>query len=213
VFSLSPTKPLVAGEGGLIATNDDLLAERCRIGRDYGNPGDYDCRFVGLNARMSEVHAAIGLASFDDLEGRLERRRDLAAAYRTALVSVPGIRVPEVPAGDRSTFKDLTALIDEADFGLDADAVAVALAAEGIETRRYYAPPVHAMRAYRGIGRRGPLAVTERAAHEALSLPLWDGLTNAQVSGVVTALERLARWAAGTLPPIDVRRKDTQRGR
>ena len=64
VFSLSPTKVLIAGEGGIIATNDDSLAERCRYGRDYGNPGDYDTRFVGLNARMSELHAATALASF-----------------------------------------------------------------------------------------------------------------------------------------------------
>ena len=66
-----------AGEGGIIATNDDILAERCRIGRDYGNPGDYDTRFVGLNARMSEMHAATALASFDDLEERIERRNQL----------------------------------------------------------------------------------------------------------------------------------------
>ena len=71
VFSLSPTKVVVAAEGGIIATNDDLLAERCRIGRDYGNPGDYDCRFVGLNARMSELHAATALASLEDLDERL----------------------------------------------------------------------------------------------------------------------------------------------
>jgi len=71
VFSLSPTKVLIAGEGGIIATNDDSLAERCRVGRDYGNPGDYDTRFIGLNARMSELHAATALASFEDLEERI----------------------------------------------------------------------------------------------------------------------------------------------
>src|SRR4029453_8613010 len=70
VFSLSPTKVLIAGEGGIIATNDDSLAERCRGGRGYGNPGDYDARFIGLNARMSELHAATALASFEDLEER-----------------------------------------------------------------------------------------------------------------------------------------------
>ena len=67
VFSLTPTKPLVAGEGGLVATNDAQLAETLRIGRDYGNPGDYDTRFAGLNARMSEFHAAMALESLDRL--------------------------------------------------------------------------------------------------------------------------------------------------
>ena len=62
VFSLSPTKVVVAGEGGVVATRDGSLAEALRIGRDYGNPGDYDTQFVGLNARMSELHAAIFLS-------------------------------------------------------------------------------------------------------------------------------------------------------
>ena len=117
VFSLSPTKVLVAAEGGIIATDDDLLAERCRIGRDYGNPGDYDCRFIGLNARMSELHAAVALASFEDLEERLRERTRLADAYRSALGSVPGVSFPIVPDGDRSTYKDLTVLIDPESFG------------------------------------------------------------------------------------------------
>src|SRR5688500_4255747 len=59
VFSLSPTKVAVAGEGGLVTTNDAALAEAVRLGRDYGNPGNYDCRFPGLNARMSELHATV----------------------------------------------------------------------------------------------------------------------------------------------------------
>src|SRR5919106_1784553 len=112
VFSLSPTKVLIASEGGIIATNDDSLAEQCRIGRDYGNPGDYDCRFVGLNARMSEVHAAIALHSLDGLEERVARRNALADRYREALAQIPGLSFPLVPDGDRSTYKDFTMIVD-----------------------------------------------------------------------------------------------------
>src|SRR6266545_3398520 len=120
VFSLSPTKVLVASEGGLIATNSDLLAERCRIGRDYANPGDYDCLFVGLNARMSEIHAAFALASLGDLEERIERRNHLATMYKQALEDVPGIGFPKVGETDRSTYKDFTILVEGSDFGIDA---------------------------------------------------------------------------------------------
>ncbi|HEV8163481.1 MAG TPA: DegT/DnrJ/EryC1/StrS family aminotransferase, partial [Actinomycetota bacterium] len=152
VFSLSPTKVLIAGEGGIIATNDDALAERCRYGRDYGNPGDYDTRFVGLNARMSELHAATALASFSDLEERITRRNQLAERYRKGLGSLPGIDFPTVAEGDRSTYKDFTVLVDPERFGMDAGALAAALAAEGVQTRRYYSPPVHRQRAYRWVG-------------------------------------------------------------
>jgi dTDP-4-amino-4,6-dideoxygalactose transaminase len=193
VFSLSPTKVLVAGEGGIIATNHDSLAERCRFGRDYGNPGDYNTRFVGLNARMSELHAAIALASFDGLEERIAGRNELAERYSKVLGPLPGIAFPTVAEGDRSTYKDFTVLIDAGRFGMDAAAVAEALAAEGIQTRRYYAPPVHRQRAYRWVGpTNGSLPVTDAAAAQVLTLPLWTGMGDEQVDGVGAAFARLA---------------------
>jgi len=197
VFSLSPTKVLVACEGGLVTTNDDALAERCRIGRDYGHAGDYDCRFVGLNARMSEVHAAIALRSLDTLEDRISRRNELAWLYRDGLRAIPGIALPEVMDGDRSTYKDFTILVDPDAFGRDATWLAGALAAEGIETRRYYSPPVHRMRAYKRKGSaNGGLPATELAASRVLTLPMWADMTHDHVVGVVEAMDRLHRYAA-----------------
>ena len=193
VFSLSPTKVLIAGEGGIIATNDDALAERCRYGRDYGNPGDYDTRFVGLNARMSELHAATALASFSDLEERIARRNQLAERYRKTLDEVDGIDFPAVTEGDRSTYKDFTVLVDAERFGMDADALAAALTAEGVQTRRYYSPPVHRQRAYRTVGpSNGALPVTDAAAARVLTLPLWTGMDDEQVDRVGVAVTRLA---------------------
>lgn len=197
VFSLSPTKVVVACEGGIIATNDDALAERCRIGRDYGNPGDYDCRFVGLNARMSEIHAAVALRSLEDLEERISRRNELASLYREGLGPISGITFPEVREGDRSTYKDLTVLVDPDVFGRDADWLAHALAAEGIETRRYYSPPVHEMRAYRRApATNGSLRVTESAASRVLTLPMWSDMFEEDVGLVVLAVQRLLRFVA-----------------
>jgi dTDP-4-amino-4,6-dideoxygalactose transaminase len=191
VFSLSPTKVLFAGEGGLIATNDDGLAEHCRIGRDYGNPGDYDCRFVGLNARMSEFHAAVALASFEDLEERLDERQELANAYRESLGDVPGVTFPSVLDGDRSTIKDMTILLDEAVFGLGPDDLAAALDAAGIETKRYYAPPVHSMQAYAALEPPdGDLSVTEDVASRTLTLPLWAGMGTERLERVAEAIRR-----------------------
>ncbi|MGH2572273.1 MAG: DegT/DnrJ/EryC1/StrS family aminotransferase [Actinomycetota bacterium] len=196
VFSLSPTKLLVAGEGGIIATNDDLLADRCRIGRDYGNPGDYDCLFVGLNARMSELHAALALRSLEGLEERVHRRNVLAESYRRRLAEIPGVSFPQVADGDRSTYKDFSILIEPEAFGLDASAAGRALAAEGIETRRYYSPPVHAMRAYSHLnGTNGRLRVTEEAAARALTLPLWSEMSDSEVFRVAGALDRIQEAA------------------
>lgn len=195
VFSLSPTKVLVAGEGGIVATNDDVLAQRCRIGRDYANPGDYDCRFVGLNARMSELHAAVALASFDGIEERIERRNALAASYRDALEGIPGLSLPSVGVGNRSTFKDFTVIIDAETFGCDAVQLAQSLAEEGIETRRYYSPPVHTMRAYARLrGTSGPLNATMEAARSVITLPLWIDMDDGMVDRVAQAIGRLQGW-------------------
>jgi dTDP-4-amino-4,6-dideoxygalactose transaminase len=197
VFSLSPTKLLVAGEGGIISTNDDLLAERCRIGRDYANPGDYDCQFVGLNARMSEMHAATALATLDSLEDRVLYRNALAARYRERLGQVPGIGFAGVREGDRSTFKDFTITVEADDFGIDASGLAGGLEAVGVQTRRYYDPPVHAMRAYRSLGVRGRLPVTETFAPKVLSLPMWSEMPRGAVDRVADSIERIHRNVAG----------------
>jgi dTDP-4-amino-4,6-dideoxygalactose transaminase len=176
----------------VIATNDDGLAERCRIGRDYANPGDYDARFVGLNARMSELHAALALRSLDGLEGRIGRRNALAGRYRARLSGLPGISFPSVPRGARSTYKDFTVLVEGDRFGMDAAELARALAAEGIATKRYYAPPVHLQQAYLSkAGTNGHLKVTERAAGLVLTLPLWSDMTEGHIDRVVDAVSRI----------------------
>ena len=108
------------------------------------------------------------------------------------LAGIPGIDFPTVPEGDRSTFKDFTVLVDAEGFGLDAAKVAEALAAEGIETRRYYSPAVHQQQAYRWVGpANGALPETDRAAARVLTLPLWTGMDDEQVDGVGAAMARL----------------------
>jgi len=91
VFSLSPTKLLVAGEGGIVATNCDCLAHFVRLGREYGNDGSYDALFPGVNGRMPELSAATALASLEILDEVSDRRNELAALYRKELGELPGI--------------------------------------------------------------------------------------------------------------------------
>ncbi len=189
VFSMSPTKLVIAGEGGAVSTNDASLADTLRMGRDYGHPGDYDTRFHGLNARLSEFHAAMALCSLDGLDDHVATRRALAAHYAEGLADVPGLRTPAVAPDDEASFKDFTVIFDEA-FGLDRDAVAAALLAEGVQTRRYFDPPVHRHRAYA----RAPkvdLPVTDAVAASVLSLPMFGDLRTDEVDRVVAALRAI----------------------
>jgi dTDP-4-amino-4,6-dideoxygalactose transaminase len=191
VFSLSPTKVTVAGEGGLVSTHDGGLAERLRYGRDYGNPGDYDCLFPGLNARMSELHAALAIVSLARLDTRIARRNELVAAFRAATLGLPGLRFPRLDDEDVSTYKDLTLIVDPDEFGLSVPELRTALRAEGVDTRRYYHPPIHRQQAYRDLPVHRPLPVTDRLAERVLTVPLWSHMTDEQVAALAGAVVRI----------------------
>lgn len=194
IFSLSPTKPVVAGEGGLVATSDAQLAETIRIGRDYGNPGDYDTRFVGLNARMSELHAAMALESLAIVDEQIGRRTEVASRYCAGLVGLPGIATQEIDPPDTSTYKDFSLIVDPAELGLDRDQLVLALKAEGVDTRNYFDPPIHRQQAYAGL-ETGPLPVTDDVCRRVTSLPMFARLPLEAADRVVEAIWALQRQA------------------
>jgi dTDP-4-amino-4,6-dideoxygalactose transaminase len=203
VFSLSPTKVVTGGEGGLIATHDEGLATACRLGRDYGNPGDYDCLFPGLNARMSELHAAVALASLSALEARVALRGHLAQVFHEATSGLPGLRFPVVADGDVSTYKDLTLIVDPTEFGLDTVALAAALRAEGIDSRRYFHPPVHRQKAYAHLPRDRDLPITDHIADRVLTVPLWSHMTEDVVRPIANAIIRIQGRATEVVSRLD----------
>ena len=202
VFSLSPTKVMVAGEGGIIATRDSGLADAVRIGRGYGNPGDYDCLFPGLNARMSELHAAVALSSLEHLDERIAHRNHLVQIFLRGVAGVPGLRTPVVDDGDLSTYKDLTLILDRSAFGLDGAQLGAALKADGIDTRRYYYPPIHQQKAYAGLPQTRSLPITEDIAERVLTVPLWSHMTEDDVTRIADAVGRVYAHASVVRPRL-----------
>lgn len=190
VFSLSPTKLLVAGEGGLVTTNDAVLAQRIRAGRNYGDLGAYDPILLGLNARLTEFNAALALAGLEILDRRIERYRAIADRYSSALSGVPGLRLQDVRPGDRSVYKDYTIWLDPQQGLCGRDRLAAALLAENIETKKYFYPPLHRQRLFRGAPRRG-LERSDRIAAGVLSLPIYDSLPDELVDTVAGAVVEL----------------------
>jgi dTDP-4-amino-4,6-dideoxygalactose transaminase len=196
VFSLSPTKLITSGEGGLVATNDSSLARLLRMGRDYGNPGNYDCRFVGLNARMSEINAVVGLATIATLGRLASSRRRIAARYREKLATTPGLSWQQITKEGVSSYKDVVAAVDRRAFGLTRDQLARALQAEGIPTRPYFHPPLHRQRAFSAWAPpRGTLSRTERIASRTLALPIWSHMRDSAIDRVALAIRRIHEHA------------------
>lgn len=177
VFSLSPTKLVVAGEGGLVATDSDDLAEALRVGREYGNDGAYGCATAGLNARMPEISAALARASLDCLPETVALRRATATAYREALSGVRGVSFQVIPASCASSWKDFCVAVDPRVAGLTRDELRGKLADADIDTRAYYAPACHQMEAFASCPTFGALPVTERLAATLLALPIGSHVT------------------------------------
>ncbi|MFJ6694914.1 DegT/DnrJ/EryC1/StrS family aminotransferase [Streptomyces sp. NPDC091272] len=190
VFSLSPTKPLSAGEGGLVTTNDDSLAQELRTGREYGNPGDYDARFVGLNARMPELSALVGLSALERFPHWLERRLSLVRRYRRNLADLPGLTFQDVPEGARSSYKDFGVQVAPEVFGTDRTQLAKSLSGEGISTRFYFDPPLHRQTAYRSETAPAALPVTDRLSERMITLPLYSHMPEHDVDRVCDVVRR-----------------------
>jgi len=197
VFSITPTKLLVAGEGGVVATNDDTLADHVRTGREYGSDGRYGSDFAGLNARLPEFNAILGLKSLEMLEENAERRNRVVSWFRERLERLPGITFQTIRPGNRCSYKDLSVLVDEEEFGLTRDQLAQALRAENVDTRKYHHPPVHTHRTYRHLRERygGRLPVTDWVAPRSLSLPVYSHMDEATVGGICTAIQRIHAYA------------------
>lgn len=199
VFSLSPTKLLVAGEGGLVCTNDATLARLLRAARNYGDAGNYDPEMLGLNARMTEFNAAFALAGLELVENKVRCHNEIAEHYTRLLGNVHGIRFQKLQSGDLSTYKDYSVLISPTKFGMSRDQVAQALADEGIPTRKYFYPPLHHQRLFKATNPNNGLVLpnTENISEEVLSLPIYESLPGSAVEKIGLTINRLARDTVG----------------
>jgi dTDP-4-amino-4,6-dideoxygalactose transaminase len=192
VFSGSPTKAFTTVEGGLLTTNNREIAEKVRIGRNYGHYGDYNCEMAGLSARMSEFHAALGLNLLPFVASNIERRNRIADSYKKGLSRFAGISFQEISAGSKSTYKDFAILIDEDKFGLNRDELIACLEKENIMTRRYFYPPLHMQGCYPELRAESKtLPNTTIVSERVVCLPMFSDLADEQVRGIVDAIARI----------------------
>lgn len=196
IFSLSPTKLITAGEGGLITTDNYELAKKLIMGRNYADPGDYNCRFIGLNARMPESCAILGIETLQDAERCIARRNKLARLYKLRLKEIPGIYFHKVEENSRCTFKDFSVYIEPKQFGLNRDGLAASLKAENIPTRYYFYPAVHKQIFFKKCYFRYKvhLPVTEKISGSILSLPIYSHMPEEDVEKICLALKRIYKF-------------------
>jgi len=194
-FSFFANKNLAVGEGGMVVTQDDALAERVRLYRSHGmttltwdrhrgHASAYDVVLRGFNYRLDELRAAIGIVELDRLLARNEARGRIVERYRTALDGVAGISMPFASRRDVLVTHHLAVVILPE--GRPRAEVKAAMAEQGVQTSLHY-PPIHRFAAYRNQALR-PLPVTDSIGDRQLTLPLFPHLTDSQFSAVVDAV-------------------------
>lgn len=188
VFSLSVTKLLVSVEGGMISTRDTDLVARIRTMRNYGIGAPYDATVAGLNGKMSELHAIVGLANLRRLPTLLSERKHKAAYYMNAIREHTSFELAPMPDQVVHTYKDFTVLTPTSLTGRRDDVMAF-LASRGIETRAYFSPPVHQQQYFARFSDR-TLPKTERAAARVITLPFFTSMTESEMDYVVEALRQ-----------------------
>lgn len=185
-FSFYPTKNMTAGEGGMIVTPDAEFARKARLLRNQGMEQRYANEIVGYNARMTDIHAAIGRVQLARLHDWTETRRANAKELDARLAGLAGIVTPPVSAEATHVYHQYTIRV----IGRDRDSVRAALQNSGIGTGVYYPIPTHELPSF---GLKLDLPETSRAASEVLSLPVHASLTQENLAaigdGVAAALQ------------------------
>ena len=180
-FSFFPTKNLFClGDGGLVATSDPALADRVHMLRFHGSRDKETFELIGYNSRLDELQAAVLRLFLERIDEWNGSRREAAARYE-ALGLGAHCELPPDEAGHVYHMYVVRSA--------QRDAIAEALAANGIAARSYYATPLHMQPVFVPLGLRpGSLPETERAAAENLALPMWAGISQEQQEQVVAAV-------------------------
>lgn len=193
-FSFYANKVITTGEGGMVVTNDDALAERLRLLRNlaFTKPRFYH-EVPGYNFRMTGYQAAMGLAQFRKINTIIEAKRRLAHAYNDRLTSIPGLRTPAELEWAKNVYWMYAVLIEE-EFGISRDELAEGLGRAGIETRTFFCPMnkqpfLRTQPGFRDI----PSPVADRLWERGLYLPSTYTLTSAQLDYIATEIRRLGK--------------------
>lgn len=196
VFSFHATKFFHTVEGGAITTQDAELASRLRKLRNFGFGGYDSVDEIGTNAKMSEVHAAMGLANLTSLDSTLARCRSVFETYREKLSGIQGLRLLGTRDELAPNYQYVVLEINAGQFGLTRDDLLELLHAENILARRYFYPGTHRTTAYIEKYGGANLPSTDRLCAEVLLLPAGAAISTDDVTLICSLIDFIAEHAA-----------------
>jgi dTDP-4-amino-4,6-dideoxygalactose transaminase len=193
VFSFHATKFFNTFEGGAVATNDDELAAKIRLMKNFGFQGNDNVVYIGTNGKMTEISAAMGLTGLESLDEIIGVNRENYEAYQGGLGNLPGLTSVCYDEKQRCNFQYIVFEVEEAAAGLSRDELVQLLSAENVLARRYFFPGCHRMQPYRSYFPHANLLLpeTERLAQRVLSLPNGTSVGGEEIE-IVCGLIRFA---------------------
>ncbi|MFC1484260.1 DegT/DnrJ/EryC1/StrS family aminotransferase [Candidatus Neomarinimicrobiota bacterium] len=186
VFSFHATKFFHTFEGGAVVTNNDDLATKIRLMKNFGFSGYDNVVYIGMNGKMSEVSAAMGLASLDSLDEIIKVNREHYHQYRKELDKIPGIRLMRYDEREKCNYQFIVLEIDVEQIGMSRDHFMEILHAERVLARRYFYPGCHRMEPYHSYMPHAGLLVpeTEQVVDKVLTLPTGSAVSEHDVATV-----------------------------
>lgn len=182
MFSLYPTKNMTSGEGGMVSCATDEIARTVKLLRNQGMERQYANELIGFNARMTDIHAAIGRVQLTKVQGWTDQRRENAAFLDANLV---GVVVPPVSPDATHVYHQYTIRVD----GAERDRIVAAMKEEHqVGSGVYYPIPNHELESLERFAPAHELPVTAQMAREVISLPVHPSLTQADLERIVTAV-------------------------
>ncbi|MCD6445379.1 DegT/DnrJ/EryC1/StrS family aminotransferase [Candidatus Bathyarchaeota archaeon] len=190
-WSFYASKNMTTGEGGMVTTNNDEIAEKLRALRSHGEKEKYTSLMLGHNYHMPEIQAAIGCVQLEKLPSFIAKRRENARRLTSRLKGVERLQLPMEPEGSKHSWYLYTVRLKE---GLRAerDSIIESLKDNGIGAEVYYSNPIHLMPYYKKFG-EFRLPETEKASKQVFSLPVHPGVTEAQIDYIADSLLQLLK--------------------
>jgi len=200
VVSFHATKILSIGEGGAILCNDRNLIREIRMRTNFGfeGKGRGMIEYFGLNAKLAEIPAILGLVQLERLDEMLEKRKEWAGVYRIALNGVPGIKIVEHRKESEPNYQMFNIEINPVDFKINPKVLKWALLCENIVTRFYFTPPCHMQKGFIKKGFRitpGGLSNTEKKCATNLCIPMQPDRPSEEAKKIADSIIRLHEMA------------------
>ena len=192
-ISFHATKVFNTAEGGALIVHDAETKKRVDQLKNFGMVNETKTMEPGINGKMDEIRAALGLLNLQQVDDAIEKRRQVATRYRAALQGVKGIRFFDETIGVKSNYGYFPIFVDAEEYGTTRDELYFKLQEEGIYGRRYFYPLITAFHPYCDLPSASPanLPVATKMANEVICLPIHQGLSKEDVDRVVKTLVKL----------------------